>query len=158
MKIMEYKLSNYKSAKAILKRTWTMGNHFSRSQLFHPDFQQPLYSTEVVMETDELPVVECCTAVGYIVLTTKHLYVKLQEQCHKVEVEKINYQSKQEEILARKLNRHRYMEYDFYSLATSDGQLITYAVNIGFELILDKCLSDMVWMVEKFRKAHNSGK
>lgn len=155
---MEYKLSNYKSAKAILKRTWTMGNHFSRGQLFHPDFQQPLYCSKVVLELDELPVVECSTALGYIVLTTKHLFVKLQEQQHKVEIEKIVYQSKQKEILARKQNRHRYIEYDFYSLATKDGQQITYAVSIGFEQILDKCLSDMVWMVEKFRKAHNSGK
>ena len=155
---MEYKLSNYKSAKSILTRTWTMGNHFSRSQLFHPNFQQPLYSTKVVLEVDELPVVECCTAVGYIVLTTKHLFVKLQEQRYKIEVEKINYQSRQEEILSRKLNRHRYMEYDFYSLATTDGLLINYAVSIGFELILDKCLSDMVWMVEKFRKIHISDK
>lgn len=151
---MEYKLSNYKSASAILRRTWTMGNHFSRGQLFHPDFQQPLYSSEVVLETDELPVVECSTAVGYVVLTTKHLFVKLQEQQCKVEIEKINYQSKQEEILTRKQNRHRYVEYDFYSLATSEGQLITYAVSIGFELILDKCLSDTAWMVEKFRKVH----
>lgn len=151
---MEYKLSDYKTATSILKRTWTMGNHFCRGQLFHPDFQQPLYNSEVELEVDELPIVECCMAVGYVVLTTKHLFVKLQEQQCKVEIEKIYYQSKQEEILVRKQNRHRYIEYDFYSLATTDGQLITYVVDIGFELILDKCLSDMAWMVEKFRKVH----
>lgn len=152
---MEYKLSHYKTASAIVNRTWTMGKHFSRSQLFHPDFYN-LYKPNIRLDEDELPIFECSTAIGYVLLTTKYLLVELQEQVHKVEIEKIVYQSRQTEIHERKNKRHRYLEYDFYSLATTDEQLITYAVSIGYELILDKCLADVVWMVEKFRKVHLS--
>lgn len=152
---MEYKLSDYKTAMAIVNRTWTMGKHFSRSQLFHPDFYN-LYKPNIRFDEDELPIFECSTTIGYLLLTTKYLFVELQEQSHKIEVEKIVYQSRQAEILKRISQRHGYMEYDFYSLATTDEQLITYAVSIGYELILDKCLADVAWMVEKFRKVHLS--
>ena len=135
-----------------------MGNHFCRAQLFHPDYQQPLYRSNIKLEENELPIFECCTGIGYLLLTTKYLVVELQEQLQKVQIEKIMYQPKQQEIIKRKNNRYKYIEYDFYSLITDDNRLITYAVDTANELILDKCLTDISWMVEKFRKVHISKK
>ena len=52
---MDYKLTNYKSPAAIVKRTFTSGNKFSRSQIFHPDFYR-LYKDNIELEANELPI------------------------------------------------------------------------------------------------------
>lgn len=150
---MDYKLTNYKSPAAIVKRTFTSGNKFSRSQIFHPDFYR-LYKDNIELEANELPIFESCTRIGYILLTTKHLFVELQDQSHKIEIEKVIYESQVNKILERQSKRNRYMEYEFYSLITTDDVIITYAIDINSELLLDKCLSDVAWMVNKYRNIH----
>lgn len=113
---MNYKLRDFKTPKSIAKRTWTTSQHFSKSQLFHPDFQKTMQLPYLILEENELPIFECVTRNGYVLLTTHYFYSKLNDVESKVEIENILYESRREEILKRKTERQHYHEVEYYSL------------------------------------------
>ena len=149
----DFNLSEVKSPESIQKRCWTMVNNWYRpSRLYGPG---SLYEEfKIKLKENELPIYECISgADNYLLITTSYFYSFCDNTEYKVKIELIDYVDQSENIQNDRKTRKEYCEYIKKEINTFYGESIPYYIEIGSsELMLNKCLVDIVWMCNKFKE------
>ena len=124
---------------------WYRPTKFYGPGLTYTDFK-------IKLNENELPIFECSGDAGnYLLLTTSYFYSFCDNTEHKVKIEIIDYVDQTENIQNERKTRTVYCEYIKKEIKIIDGKSVPYYIEIGLsELILNKCLVDIVWMCNKF--------
>ena len=128
-----------------------LNNWYRPTKLYGPGITYTDF--KVKLNENELPIFECSgDADNYLLLTTSYFYSFCDNKEHKVKIENIVYIDQTENIQNERKTRTTYIEQIKKEIKNIHGESIPFYIEIGLsELMLNKCLVELVWMCNKFK-------